>query len=89
MRTLELEEPERDKKVLTSPRREPTKLKRTLITWLAIYPPITLIFFVFGDWLLLLPIPIRTLLLTVVLVPFMTFLGVPLLSKWFAGWLNR
>lgn len=58
------------------------------LTWLAIYPLITLIFLLFGDVLALLPLPLRTLVLTGSLVYLMTYWLMPMLMKLFAGWLH-
>jgi antibiotic biosynthesis monooxygenase (ABM) superfamily enzyme len=43
----------------------------------------------FGQHLARFPVPIRTLLLTVVLVPMMVFVLLPGLQKLFAPWLRR
>ena len=60
-----------------------------MLVWLAIYPCITLIFLIFGHWLELLPIPLRTFVLTIVLVPYMVYVGVPALTKLLKPWLNK
>jgi antibiotic biosynthesis monooxygenase (ABM) superfamily enzyme len=65
----------------------PPRYKIFLLTWLAIYPLITLIFWVFGPWLSALPLLLRTFLLTGVLVYLMTYLVMPKLMKVFQGWL--
>ena len=44
---------------------------------------------VFGDQLLLLPPALRTLVLTLILVPLMVFVLLPALQKLFARWLYR
>jgi antibiotic biosynthesis monooxygenase (ABM) superfamily enzyme len=62
-----------------------------VLIWLGIYPIITLLVFVlfpFMDkhhW----PLPLRTLLLTLLAVPLMTFVALPLLQKWLKDWLQR
>ena len=53
------------------------KLLASLKIWIAIYPSITLFLYVFGDTLAPLPLYQRTLLLTVSLVPWIVFVGVP------------
>lgn len=59
------------------------------VTWLAIYPTITVLLAVFEPLGLLdEPIPVRTLLLTVVLVPVMVFVFVPALVRLLGGWLR-
>ena len=57
------------------------KLKTSLIIWLSIYPLITLVFYFFGPELLRIPLPLRTLILTMVLVPTMVFVMVPIVTK--------
>lgn len=49
--------------------------------WLVIYPSITFFLFFFGEHLSALPLYARTFLLTVTLVPFMVFAGLPLLEN--------
>lgn len=45
--------------------------------WIAIYPSITLFLYIFGEALSVLPLYQRTLLLTLSLVPWIVFVGVP------------
>lgn len=73
------------KPVLTNKR--PQRHKLFFLTWLAIYPLITIILHLFGKYLNLLPLPIRTLLLTGVLVYLMTYWVMPRLMKLFRNWL--
>lgn len=53
------------------------KLIASLKIWIVIYPSITLFLYLFGKVISLLPLYQRTLLLTLTLVPFMMFVGVP------------
>jgi len=53
------------------------KLLASLKIWIVIYPSITLFLYWFGEPLSVLPLYIRTLLLTVSLVPWIVFAGVP------------
>ncbi len=48
--------------------------------WVVIYPSITLFLFFFGQQLSSLPLYQRTFILTVSLVPWMMFVGVPFLD---------
>lgn len=61
--------------------------KMAFIIWLAIFPLITLTFYLFGDLLLLLPLVLRTFILTIIIVPTVFYIIVPfytrLLSAWF------
>lgn len=53
------------------------KLIASLKIWAVIYPSITLFLYVFGDVLSPLPLYQRTFLLTISLVPWIVFIGVP------------
>lgn len=56
------------------------KLLASLKIWLAIYPSITLFLLVFGKVLTALPLYQRTFILTVALVPWLVFIGVPFID---------
>jgi antibiotic biosynthesis monooxygenase (ABM) superfamily enzyme len=62
--------------------------KFTFIIWLAIYPLVTVLHFLIGDYLNKLPAALGTLVSTLIAVPVMVYLLVPLYSKWFSRWLN-
>ncbi|MEM7760352.1 MAG: hypothetical protein AAF298_19815 [Cyanobacteria bacterium P01_A01_bin.40] len=66
----------------------PPRHKLFLLTWLAIYPLITVILYFFGKYLGLLPLTIRTLVLTGILVYLMTYWVMPMLIKLFRPWLK-
>jgi antibiotic biosynthesis monooxygenase (ABM) superfamily enzyme len=53
------------------------KLLASLKIWVVIYPSITLFLYLFGEPLSVLPLYQRTFLLTVSLVPWIVFAGVP------------
>jgi antibiotic biosynthesis monooxygenase (ABM) superfamily enzyme len=53
------------------------KLIASLKIWAAIYPSITLFLFLFGETLSVLPLYQRTGILTLSLVPWVVFAGVP------------
>jgi len=57
------------------------KLIASLKIWVVIYPSITLFLFVFGELLSALPLYQRTLLLTLALVPWIVFIGVPFVDS--------
>lgn len=65
------------------------KHKQTFLIWLAIYPLITLLFFLFGDLIFKLPVPLRALALTLVAVPIMSYVILPFYYKVFDKWLNH
>lgn len=56
------------------------RLLVSLKIWIVIYPSITLFLFLFGQALSAFPLYQRTFILTVALVPWMMFVGVPLVD---------
>ncbi len=56
------------------------KLMAALKIWAVIYPSITIFLTLFGETLAVFPLAIRTLILTLILVPWMVFVGVPLVE---------
>lgn len=69
--------------------KQPSKIKMAVIVWLGIYPMITLLLAILGPYLMELPLPLRTLALTLILVPYMVFLAIPTLTKLLRGWLHK
>ena len=53
------------------------RLIASLKIWVVIYPSITLFLYLFGETLATMPLYQRTFLLTISLVPWIVFLGVP------------
>ncbi len=67
----------------------PPRWKMAIITWIAIYPIITVLLLVLGPIILgRLPIPVVTLILSVTLVLLMTFVIMPLLTRAFRPWIQ-
>jgi antibiotic biosynthesis monooxygenase (ABM) superfamily enzyme len=64
-----------------APVRAPSVHVRAVITWLAIYPTVTLAMALLGDVTARLPLPVRTLILTVVVVPVAVYGVVPALVR--------
>lgn len=56
------------------------KLIASIKIWLAIYPSITLFYYVFGETLSVMPLYQRTFLLTFSLVPWVVFVAVPFID---------
>ncbi|HJT64575.1 MAG TPA: hypothetical protein VJ839_07395, partial [Candidatus Limnocylindria bacterium] len=52
-----------------SPPARPPRYKQAVITWLAVYPALTLTLAVLGPFMETWPLPLRTFLVTVLLVP--------------------
>lgn len=57
------------------------KLLASLKIWVVIYPSITLFLALFGEQLSALPLYQRTFLLTICLVPWIVFAGVPFVDR--------
>jgi uncharacterized protein len=65
----------------------PPRYKMATVTWLAVFPVVTVIFSLFGQWLNMLPTLLRTLVFTVVMVPLMTYVIMPRMTRLFSFWL--
>ena len=52
-------------------------MKQLLIIWLAIYPIITILSYLLGPYLAEQVIPLRTLVMTLIIVPIMVKLAIP------------
>jgi antibiotic biosynthesis monooxygenase (ABM) superfamily enzyme len=65
----------------------PPRYKMVVVTWLGVFPIVTGIFAVFGQWLNLLPTLVRTLVFTAVMVTLMTYVVMPRMTRLFAFWL--
>jgi antibiotic biosynthesis monooxygenase (ABM) superfamily enzyme len=69
--------------------KQPNKFKLALLVWCVIYPTVTTIFFVLGDFLATIHPLLRTLVVTVILVPMMVFVYLPFINKRFFEWLRK
>jgi antibiotic biosynthesis monooxygenase (ABM) superfamily enzyme len=56
------------------------KIIASLKIWVVIYPSITLFLYLLGEPLSVLPLYQRTLILTVALVPWIVFIGLPVVN---------
>jgi len=65
----------------------PPRYKMVLVTWLAVFPLITAILLLFGPLLSQLPMLLRTLVLTGVMVTLMTYVIMPRMTRLFSFWL--
>lgn len=65
----------------------PPKWKMTIVSWLALYPAVTLVFILFGGLLIQVPLLLRTMLVTVVVMLLMSYVLMPRMTRWFAFWL--
>ena len=68
--------------------REPPRYKTSVVIWLAIYPLVTLVQLLLGPWLSRFPVPVAALILTLLLVPLMTYVMMPLLERLLGSWLK-
>ncbi len=65
----------------------PPRYKMAIVTWLAVFPVVAVIFFLFGQWLNLLPTLQRTQVFTAVMVTLMTYVIMPRVTRLFSFWL--
>jgi antibiotic biosynthesis monooxygenase (ABM) superfamily enzyme len=73
-----------------APTRRPSRYKLAVVTWLAAFPTVTLILAAFKPLgLMTWPVPLRSLVLTAIMVPTVAFVLVPLLSRALTTWLRR
>jgi antibiotic biosynthesis monooxygenase (ABM) superfamily enzyme len=66
----------------------PPKYKVALLTWVGVYPVITAILAIVGPATASWPLPLRTLLLSGLMVPVLTWLVIPALTRVLNGWLR-
>lgn len=72
------------------PRARPSRYELAVVTWLCVYPVITAVLAWFTPLgLMALPLPVRTLLLTLIMAPTVAFVLAPLVSRALAKWLRR
>lgn len=67
---------------MTTPR-----YKIALISWVGAYAVITLILQILGPRMVTWPLPLRTLLLSALMAPAMTWIVMPFLTRLLKGWL--
>lgn len=61
-----------------------------IVIWLAIYPLITIVSLVIGPHIGKIEfIPLRTLVLTIILVPLMVFVMIPTVQRLLKSWLHK
>ncbi len=67
----------------------PKKWKFALLVWCFIYPMITLLSMTVLPLLMDLPGPLRTLIMSLILVPLMAYFYIPYINKRFFVWLRK
>lgn len=65
------------------------KDKRAFLIWLAIYPLITLLFLLMGDFLVKYLLAVRTFILTAVAVLIVFYVILPFYNRLFKQWINQ
>lgn len=61
-----------------------------ILVWTAIYPTITILLACLGDYFAqITPLPLRTAAITIIAVPLMVYIILPLLQKAAARWLHN
>jgi antibiotic biosynthesis monooxygenase (ABM) superfamily enzyme len=70
-----------------NPLTPPPRYKIAFVSWLALYPAVTFLFWVLGPWLADFPLLIRALMVTALVIVLMTYLLMPFMTKWFSFWL--
>lgn len=66
----------------------PPRWKTAIVVWIAIYPSITVLSWLAGPWLVTLPLMLRTMVVTGILVPLLVFVLLPFLHKALRRWLH-
>lgn len=63
--------------------------KTALLSWLATYPVLNMVSYFFDGLLIQVPLLMRTLILSAVLVPLMTYAIMPMYTHIFKKWLEK
>jgi len=66
----------------------PPRYKLALLSWIGAYAVITLILSVLGPTMVTWPLALRTLLLSALMAPAMTWVVIPALTRLFSPWLT-
>ena len=69
--------------------RLPSPMRMSVVTWLALFPLLTLLAWLLGPWMADWPLPARTFIMTALLVPLMTYVVMPRMTRLLASWLFR
>lgn len=73
--------------VMSAPQ-PPPRYKQAIVSWLALYPVLTLLVFVLRPFVGELPLPVQTLIMTAILIPLMTWVLVPVMQRLLGSWLR-
>lgn len=67
----------------------PPRIRMAFVTWLGIFPTVSIFLYALGPLLQDLPFLARTAVLTILIVISMTWVIMPRLTKWMRPWLSR
>ena len=65
------------------------KNKHIFVTWLGVYPTITLILFAIEPYIHEMPMPVVTFIVTALAVPMLAYWVLPFLERTFQNWMDR
>jgi antibiotic biosynthesis monooxygenase (ABM) superfamily enzyme len=65
----------------------PPRHKQALVTWIGVYPALTLTLYLLGPVIEGWPLPLRTLVVSIVMVIALMWLILPFLTRIFRSWL--
>jgi antibiotic biosynthesis monooxygenase (ABM) superfamily enzyme len=75
---------------MTSPKTNPPKRwKLAILVWLVIYPTLLLLNYVLMPLMTNFALPLKALVMSLILVPFMVFVALPQLQRIFFKWLSK
>ena len=66
----------------------PRKNRMAILTWIVVSPLITVLLAILEPLLTGLPMPMRTLVISTIMVPIMVYLAMPAATSRLSGWLN-
>lgn len=66
----------------------PPVWKMALLTWIGLWPTVTVVMWTVRPQIAGLPVALQTLLMTALIVPTMAWVHMPLLTRLFRGWLT-
>ena len=67
----------------------PRRYKLAFVTWLGVFPALTLTLAALGPTIEPWPLPLRTLLVSIVMVAVLTWVILPILMRIFRSWMVR
>jgi uncharacterized protein len=68
---------------------QPPRWKMAIVIWLGIYPTATCVFWLLLPYVKDFPLPLKTLCLTLVIVPVMVYVMMPFWTKILRTWLDK